>query len=350
VTRRKLIDYIKHPYLLQELSIEELQQWVEDFPYSQNLRILLAQKVKSLGLENEYPHVFHNAAMHSPDREILYDVLEEQVVVQQDDTASEVKDELAHAPIESTSPIEITQLVDDIDSHDSNLTLIQTVADDLSEEDVIDNTPLEVDGLDSMSVSDFDADSIITEDELKESAPFNQKPASQDNVIVQLDEVEFDPKDLVLQEVPRAIVKKENGSEDEKNERSILKVGSSEVALNLSEFSKWLISIENSNIDKIVESAVVAEDEVVNERINTHIDEPQEVEDQELDQEFQEQDYDDQDEDEDQEDDPSSESLANLFAHQGHKKKAIEMYEKLMLINPEKSTYFAAQIEKIKES
>jgi len=34
---------------------------------------------------------------------------------------------------------------------------------------------------------------------------------------------------------------------------------------------------------------------------------------------------------------------------QGHIDKAIEMYEKLSLINPEKSAYFAALIEKLKK-
>lgn len=44
----------------------------------------------------------------------------------------------------------------------------------------------------------------------------------------------------------------------------------------------------------------------------------------------------------------ASESLANLLAEQGYHKKAIDMYKKLSLILPEKSTYFATQIEKIK--
>jgi len=44
----------------------------------------------------------------------------------------------------------------------------------------------------------------------------------------------------------------------------------------------------------------------------------------------------------------ASESLAKLYAKQGHKQKAIEMYEKLGLIIPEKSSFFAAQISKLK--
>ncbi len=43
-----------------------------------------------------------------------------------------------------------------------------------------------------------------------------------------------------------------------------------------------------------------------------------------------------------------SETMAELFVKQGYHKKAIKVYEKLILIYPEKSTYFAARILKLK--
>ncbi|MGE5395776.1 MAG: hypothetical protein ACM3P1_13620 [Candidatus Saccharibacteria bacterium] len=42
-----------------------------------------------------------------------------------------------------------------------------------------------------------------------------------------------------------------------------------------------------------------------------------------------------------------TETLASIYAQQGYYKKALQIFEKLSLKYPEKSTYFAAQIEKV---
>ena len=44
-----------------------------------------------------------------------------------------------------------------------------------------------------------------------------------------------------------------------------------------------------------------------------------------------------------------TETLADIYAMQGNKEMAIEIYEQLILKNPEKNIYFAAQIKRLKE-
>ncbi|MDR0971362.1 MAG: hypothetical protein LBM25_03145 [Bacteroidales bacterium] len=43
-----------------------------------------------------------------------------------------------------------------------------------------------------------------------------------------------------------------------------------------------------------------------------------------------------------------TQTMAEMYAKQGNKDKAIKIYTKLILVNPEKSIYFASQIEKLK--
>ncbi|MCC6413700.1 MAG: hypothetical protein IT270_18780 [Saprospiraceae bacterium] len=45
----------------------------------------------------------------------------------------------------------------------------------------------------------------------------------------------------------------------------------------------------------------------------------------------------------------ASETLARLYWRQGHKEKALAMYERLCLLFPEKSDYFASEIDKLKK-
>ncbi len=103
----------------------------------------------------------------------------------------------------------------------------------------------------------------------------------------------------------KEVKKDKNNNEDSNSEKSSFKSRS-----ELSEFSEWLLVLDGRN-DDIDEDQVGQSVSIEGAAI--------------------------------------SETLAKLMVKQGHILKAIEMYEKLSLINPEKSAYFAALIEKLKK-
>jgi len=46
----------------------------------------------------------------------------------------------------------------------------------------------------------------------------------------------------------------------------------------------------------------------------------------------------------------ATETMAEVWIKQGHPEKAIEIYQKLSLLNPSKSSYFASLIENLKKT
>ena len=192
---KKLIDFIRHPEMIKTLSIEEIDQWIEEAPYMQNLHLIKAIKLKSL--YGDEPSLFHKAATMMTDRLKLQKVL---------------------------------------------------------------------DGVELAAEEARSANSTV------ELAP---------------DQEEDEKQNLAI-------------------DRELLNVDSRE----LSEFSQWLLALRRPD-DIIDEKRIDASTSPGGAAI--------------------------------------SETLAQILEKQGHNDKAIEMYEKLQLINPEKSAYFEALIEKLKK-
>lgn len=242
MTKRKLIEYIKHPNYLEELSIEELKEWIDEFPYSQNLRLLLAQKVtKAKKKSKKYAHVLQDAAIYSPDRAHVHHVLLSTKEVQK-----------AKEEAEITEPVELS--------------------DDTVHEEVALKVDVIVENQEDPSAGVAD---IFHEPEMTSALP--------DTVEESVDTPAVEGVGLSTEE----------GSFD----------------MGLSDYSQWLLAVDSRSSDD-----------------------------------------DDDDEEVATEERPVSETLAKLLTTQGHNEEAIRVYEKLILQYPEKSTYFAAQIEKIQVS
>ncbi len=263
--RSKLISYIKHPELLEDLSFEELQRWVAEFPYSQNLRTLLAKKVIDEGLEDKHADVLHDAALYSSDRSKLYDTIN----TDQKDQIEEETD--VEAKLEKNAGARTPTFIEKLVAA-SSITVSAT------------------DPVDGIINTQSDPDPSIEPNQKKidESSVEDEMPMSEDIS----DEVQGEQ---AVTELALEDVQSEEFDSNLSEEDDVQQVG-------LSSFSQWLLELEQS---------------------------------------------DDEESDDDSEDGVISESLAKILESQGHTHKAVKMYNKLSLKYPEKSGYFAAQIEKI---
>jgi len=263
VQRSKLISYIKHPELLEDLSFEELQRWVAEFPYSQNLRTLLAKKVIDEGLEDKHADVLHDAGLYSSDRSKLYDTIN----ADQKDKIEEETDAEMELETNAEAPTFMEKLV--------AASSIAGIATDPVDGGI--NT--QSDPVPSVEPNHEEIEEISVQDEMPVSEHISEEIHGEQTVNeLEIENVEMERSDPNLSE--------------EANE---LKVG-------LSSFSQWLLELEQNNDE---ESDEYSDDGVI------------------------------------------SESLAKILESQGHTHKAVKMYDKLSLKYPEKSGYFAAQIEKI---
>ena len=257
--RSKLISYIKHPELLKDLSFEELQSWVAEFPYSQNLRTLLAKKVKDEGLEKKYEHLIHDAALYSSDRPKLYDTIN---AVQKEEV-----EEVAQEEPESNAPTFIDRIM-------TASGVIVTTAE-----------PEELDAVDHVQQDrpDASAEKISEDNYIME-----EKSHSEQNHRILRGQSDVEEPEIRADSI--------NESETDQPETD------NHQQVGLSSFSQWLLELEQQSEE---ESEYDSDEGVI------------------------------------------SESLAKILESQGHINKAVKMYKKLSLKYPEKSGYFAAQIEQI---
>ncbi|MEM9991769.1 MAG: hypothetical protein AAF738_08395 [Bacteroidota bacterium] len=79
-------EYLQNPSLLYQISYEELKTLIVQYPYSQNLRYLIAQK-SNMESSDDYEHFLRSAAIISTDRGHLYQLLKsDKVAVVQEES------------------------------------------------------------------------------------------------------------------------------------------------------------------------------------------------------------------------------------------------------------------------
>lgn len=316
-------EYLKNPSKLYQINYQELKSLALQYPYCKNLQWLLLHK-SGIDHHRDFNHNLEKAAAGSLDRTLLFHQIK--------------------AILDQEQPSETLRLDEVLELQDLSKLRLRTepLTTEENVQEPLPNREIRVES--NIIEPDFQEEE---EDELDFSIPF-QEDSVENSIeksetelttttaeeIVSLPEEEQQLSDAQSNEVewevtnhePAESVKdpEDTGQMEHANQQEPTSV---EVPLPKSAFNSWskyqppqlniktrLKSdqkeaskpLKEKEVDRIVKQSVEERDELV------------------------------------------SETLATILARQGQTEKAIMMYERLILLFPEKSTYFAAQISKLK--
>ena len=285
---QEFYNYIKHPDLLNELSLNDLNEVIRRYPYFQAARMLYLKNLFLLN-DDRYQAMLTLTSIYAPDRKTLYFLINH-------------KDD--------------TQTIKQNNVENKGQTL------------------------------EAEKSTILATEQTKEND--NIMPSKQQETKETLNKEIIEPKQQPISIADQILNKiKENKNQSNKIEQTekeeICETTIEQKDLESSSFTfdEWLYYIsshkeqtkektisENSLIDKFLDNAssltrIKVEQATVNEDLTEQLIPAEELE-------------------------MISEPLAQLYYKQGYYDKALKMYEKLILNNPEKSIYFATLIQEIK--
>lgn len=287
---QEFYNYIKHPDLLNETTLNELSEVIGRYPYFQAARMLYLKNLFLLN-DDRYQAVLIKTSIYAPDRKVLF-----YLINQKDDIHTALHNNFEKENEEKEIKTFETE----------KSTLFKT-------EDLIDTNILK-------PSTDIETKKLPE----KEVEEVKQKPINiADHVLNKINEI-----------------KKQSAKIRQTEKEEIFDINKQKNAEPLFfTFDEWLNYIsshkeqektmpENSLIDKFLDNAssltrIRVEQETDNEDLTKHLIPAEELE-------------------------IISEPLAQLYYKQGHYDKALKLYEKLFLNNPEKSIYFASLIQEIK--
>ncbi len=306
MNRNDFLNYIEDNVPVNRQVIGEVYELIDIFPYFQSAHMLLLK-----GLQNnadvKFENQLRNSAIHVADREVLYYLLRtktypesEKIKIKQDiESKEEIVFDTQQTVIESAKNSEF--MISEIEkSSDESKILENQDALNCSHGHSI-MIPGEPDNIESAAVIFLqDEETSPTEEKVFFMDPGFSFPDRSDLLELDLDEITTDifPVDDISQE--------QNNSVQKKTEKHI----QSEL------IDKFIIA--NPRIEPHKEKTNVPTDDISKPFVEESVS-------------------------------LVTETLARIYVSQGYYSKAIDIYEKLSLKFPEKSSYFASQIEKVKE-
>ena len=306
MNRNDFLNMIENSVPVSRQMIREVYDLIDIFPYFQSAHLLLLK-----GLHNnadvKFENQLRNSAIHIGDREILYWLLRKPV-----GSATEEPDASKSTNFKEEIVTDTDQTV--IESAKNSELMIDEIEKDSEESRISEPN-------DSLTQETGHPVMIATEPDNSEPAGViflmeEESFAASDNVVFMDPGFSLpdrpDLLELDLEEKPEIFVLDEEANQDEK----------------VSADKNTRKQLQSELIDKFI---------ISNPRIEPHRDKTAVTND-DLSRPF-------------VEETPSlvTETLAKIYVNQGYYSKAIDIYEKLSLKFPEKSSYFASQIEKVKE-
>jgi len=311
VTKSTLISLINNPFSVSEEQEKALENLQNDYPYCQSISLLLAKSYhnnESISFEKQ----LKNTAISVPNRNVLYELIHSEQAV---------KGEVAKTIVVEKEP----EVIKEVEVVEEGKVIELNIS-----------QPIEV--VEKAEISKKEKLESFVKQKQEE-----REKGTQDKQSKELD-------NLIISGAMSSVVLLDEEIEVKKPEKEIIKEEKKEVK-SPQTFYDWLAPNEVKESVKEPESVKPSVEDMVDKFIeerkknNEHIslnkgtDEakkfysPLEVAKNSL----------------MDKDDFVTETLARIYEGQGLNEKAIVVYEKLSLKNPEKSSYFATLIEKLKQ-
>ena len=327
----QLQNYMKNPAILDESTIPELEQLILEFPYFQVAHVLLAINSKSVN-HIRYSGRLKMAAVHAGNRGLLRQHIENlsinssiEVVSQDKPTNTDVvitavgigqKPEVSEAPPDNTSRLfEEATPHPEVSVHPSN-SLLSHLRELVNEQDgrkisTADQQDKAGEIPEVISGMGRPYEKLITE-------PVREENSGKDDAGA---DSELFPDELLLESLQYGQYSVENAIKNEDEDVSL----ASNIAAG--EVDEGLPDKTMEIIDRFIEAGPR-----ISKPRKDFFNPADKARESTIDHE-----------------DIVSETLAKIYLQQGNAEKAINIYRKLSLNNPNKSTYFAAKIAKIQD-
>lgn len=304
MNREEFIYYLNHPAILGKKSILEMHELLNEFPYFQTAHLLLLKNLYNL--ENiKFSNQLKISAAHITNREILYYLLQ--------------KEELAEAETIEVAKEKEERLKKTMATSESRISRAEEYLPDSKERTSVDNTDIQAKSIrerkelqEERIMLNEDEEIISAGIQAESSGEISDKTGSTDETSLQTGILPSDDLlDLELKGDDDTEVmgtEKPLHDEERKEPEKPVILSKAELIDRFIETDPKIVPEKESWLDQ----EDISEESIENEGFMT-------------------------------------DTLAKIYIRQGYYSKAIFAYEELSLKFPEKSSYFASQIERIKK-